>query len=345
MALWMIRAGRHGEHEEKFFDHGRIYLTWEALGEVDLGSAKDYAAIKSIVERTYPDEKPRKLGNWAGQIWAFALAMKPNDWVATPRHGKPAIAVGQIIGSYRYDPKGEPGYKHSRQVKWLNVDTPRSVFGKDLLFSFGAVMTICEVRRNNAQARIERLAKTDWAPEAEAPVSETTANVDDAESELRDLDRIGRDLIAAAIIRKYKGHGMARLVEGVLHAQGYTVYRSPEGPDNGVDLLAAPGPLGFEQPRICVQVKSSDAPVDLPTLHQLLGSMQNVGANQGLLVSWGGFKSSIDRQIAAHFFRVRLWDQDTLIDQILEHYDKLDEELRTELPLKQVWTVAEAEEE
>lgn len=155
--------------------------------------------------------------------------------------------------------------------------------------------------------------------------------------------RVGRDQIAALIISKYKGHGMARLVEAVLETQGYTTFRSPEGPDNGVDILAAPGPLGFEQPRICVQVKSSDSPVDLPTLHQLLGSMQNVGASQGLLVSWGGFKSSIDKQIASHFFRVRLWDQDALIDEILAHYDDLDEELRAELPLTGIWTESRAQ--
>ena len=30
-----------------------------------------------------------------------------------------------------------------------------------------------------------------------------------------------------------------------------------------------------------------------------------------------------------------------LIDQVLAHYDKLDEEIRAELPLKRIWVVAE----
>jgi len=71
--------------------------------------------------------------------------------------------------------------------------------------------------------------------------------------------------------------------------------------------------------------------------------MQNVQADQGLLVSWGGFKTSVDREKATQFFRVRLWDQDTLIGQILANYDKLDDELRAELPLKRIWTVTEQE--
>jgi restriction system protein len=90
-------------------------------------------------------------------------------------------------------------------------------------------------------------------------------------------------------------------------------------------------------------VKSLESPVDSPTLNQLIGSMQNVNAQQGLLVSWGGFKSSVDKERAAQFFRVRLWDQDDLIDQIFEHYEKLPDDLRAELPLKRVWTVASAE--
>jgi predicted Mrr-cat superfamily restriction endonuclease len=47
-----------------------------------------------------------------------------------------------------------------------------------------------------------------------------------------------------------------------------------------------------------------------------------------------------------HFFQVRLWDQDDLIDQLLAHYDKLDAGIRAELPLKRMWAVAvEAEDE
>jgi restriction system protein len=42
---------------------------------------------------------------------------------------------------------------------------------------------------------------------------------------------------------------------------------------------------------------------------------------------------------------VRLWDQDALIGQLLEHYERLDEDLRAELPLKRVWMMAAQDEE
>lgn len=75
-----------------------------------------------------------------------------------------------------------------------------------------------------------------------------------------------------------------------------------------------------------------------------IGAMQNVQADQGLLVSWGGFKSSVDKEVPAQFFRVRLWDQDAIVDELLANYDKLDEDLRAELPLKRIWTIAAQEE-
>ena len=94
-----------------------------------------------------------------------------------------------------------------------------------------------------------------------------------------------------------------------------------------------------------MQVKSGDTPVDSPTLNQLIGCMQNVQADQGLLVSWGGFKSSVEREITTQFFRVRLWNQDDLIDELLANYDKLDEDVRTDIPLKRIWTVVDVENE
>jgi len=154
-----------------------------------------------------------------------------------------------------------------------------------------------------------------------------------------DLEQVARDQIAKLIISKFKGYKMAMLVNGILKADGYTTHLSPVGPDKGIDILAAPGAMGFGNPRICVQVKSGDTPLDRPTLDQLIGAMQNVQAEQGLLVSWGGFKSSVEKEEANQFFRVRLWDQDNLIDQLLKHYDQLDDDLKADIPLKRIWTI------
>jgi restriction system protein len=346
MALWLIRAGRYGEHEQQFLNTNRIYLTWNGLENYDLSKIQSYDKIKDILRQTYPNNPEGKLNNHAGQIKAFILSMQVGDWIVLPLKSKPAIAMGKIKSEFHYDPQGDPRYRFSREVDWFEQGVPRSSFDQDLLYSFGAAQTICQIQRNDAEKRVRQMAKSGWQSAPVPQVSDAfSATDEDAVEESIDLERLSRDQIAKLVIQKFKGHGMARLVEAILQAQGYTTYRSPEGADKGIDILAAPGLLGFGQPRICIQVKSQESPVDRPTLDQLIGTMQNVHAEQGLLVSWGGFKSSVEKEVASQFFRVRLWDQDALIDQLLEHYHALDEALRAEIPLKRIWTIATPDEE
>jgi restriction system protein len=332
MALWMVRCGRNGEHEARFLQESRVYLTWSGLNDEVCG-LKDKPSLRAILERKYPDAPVAKISNYTGQIWQFLNAMQPGDFVVTPSKAKSVIHVGEIASESVYDPQGGEFYRHYRKVNWLR-EVRRADFDQDMLYSLGAVQTICRIEKNEAEKRLLKILKG----------GNGRGNGDDPPPSI-DLERLGRDEIARLIIRTYKGHGLARLVEAILKAQGYTTYRSPEGPDKGVDILAAQGPLGFESPRICVQVKSTEGPVDSPTLNQLIGAMQNVHAERGLLVSWGGFKSTVEREEAVQFFRVRLWDQDKLIEELLANYDRLDEDLRAELPLKRIWTVASQEQE
>ena len=204
-------------------------------------------------------------------------------------------------------------------------------------------MTFCQIKRNDAERRVRAMAESGWRT-TPSPLVGPTEPGQGAEATGVDLEVLARDQIANLIIRRLKGHGLARLVEAVLKAQGYSTYRSPEGADKGVDILAAPGPLGFGSPRLCVQVKSGSEPVGSSTLNELIGSMQNVQAEQGLLVAWGGFKSSVLREVPAQFFRVRLWSQAELLGELFANYDRLDPDLRADLPLKHIWTVTHDEE-
>jgi restriction system protein len=159
-----------------------------------------------------------------------------------------------------------------------------------------------------------------------------------------DLEETGQDQIAKLISAKLKGHGLARLVNAILKAQGYTTYLSPEGTDAGIDILAGAQALGFSAPKICVQVKSQESPVGRPEVDQLIGAMDHVKADAALFVAWGGFKQGVHKELASRFFRVRLWSQKELLEHLFANYDRLDEDLRAELPLKRIWTVAAQEE-
>lgn len=343
MALWLVRAGSAGQYENKFLDENRIYLTWEGLSD-DLSKLKEKTDLYDLLLKTYPDEKPGTIRNWAGQLWPIAKEMKRGDWVVLPSKKKPAIHLAEIAGDYVNKPNNPDPFYHYRDVKWIATDIPRSNFEQDLLYSFGAFMTICRIKRNDAERRVRAMAKNDWkTPPINLVKGTTEQEPVEGETEFSDLEQLAKDQIAKFIGRRFKGHGMARLIEALLQAQGYTTYRSPEGPDKGIDILAAPGPLGFGSPRLCVQVKTGNAPVDRPTLDQLIGTMQNVNAEQGLLVSWGGFRVSVDKEIPTQFFRVRLWDQNSIIEELMATYDKLDGDIRAELPLKRIWTLTSSE--
>ena len=290
MALWMNRAGRCGESEQSFLKDHRVYLQWKELVQ-DLSAITEKTQLRELLLRTYPTAPEGRIRSYLGQIWIFVKVMQPGDWVGLPSKTKPAVHFGEIAGPYEFNGDQEPLLRQYRRVKWFATDIPRSNIPQDILYSFGP-QTICRI---DAEERIRDMANNGWKPENARPLGSSARGEEadesaDAGRPLIDLEASARDEIARLIGRKYKGHGMAWLVEKVLNAQGYASYRSPEGPDYGIDIMAAPGPLGFGQPRIVVQVKSGDTPIDRPAVDQLIGTMQNVHAEQGLFVSWGGFQ-------------------------------------------------------
>lgn len=89
-----------------------------------------------------------------------------------------------------------------------------------------------------------------------------------------------------------------------------------------------------------MEVKSESGPIDRASVDKLIGAVTKFGAGEGLFVAWGGFRSNVHKELASSFFRVRLWGQTELLEALFANYDRLDEELRAELPLKRIWTVA-----
>lgn len=294
----------------------------------------------------YADAKAGRIRNWVSQIWPFAHEMKIGDLVILPlKKSQRSIQIGEITSDYNFDLNGTSPYFHWRSVKWIEEPVPRANFGKDLLFTFGAFLTICRVQRNNAEHRINAMRLNGWKPETIAATIRTPLEIANETSADTDIEELARDQIAQLIGARFKGHGLTRLIEGILKAQGYTTYRSPEGADGGADILAGTGALGFDAPRLCVEVKSESSPIDRPTVDKLLGSVSKFGADQGLFVSWSGFKNTVQKELATSFFRVRLWTQKEIMEQLFAHYDRLDDELKAELPMKRIWMVAAQDDE
>lgn len=343
MNVWLFRAGAQGEYEQKFLDDGRIYLTWDKL-KINLNDYKSRSKLFDKLEEIYDSDKKGRIRNWVSQIYPIAHRMKIGDWVVLPSKASSTVHIGRITGEYEYIESNGDRYYHSRTVDWFAPDIPRSRFDQDILYSFGAFMTVCRIHRNDAEKRLKEMYENGWEVPAVHMALDTSDDVDTSDViSFVSIEEQITDVISKYIYRKFKGYKMEVLIEEILKAKGYTTYHSPQGADGGVDILAAGGDLGFESPRICVQVKTQDDPVDRPTLDQLGGVMNNVNAEYGLLVSWNGFKDSVMREKPKLFFKIRLWSSKEVIEELFNNYDNLSDEIKAEIPLKPVWTLNEDE--
>lgn len=343
--IYLARAGGNGEDEVYALDNGLAVIGFREYPS--LAGARDYDEILALVKATTPDLRPRAAGNYAGQLWAFAIAMQPGDIVVLPRKLTAQVALGRVKGPYRYE-KVEEVWRHTRAVEWIRPDVARSVFGQDLLYSFGAFMTVCNITRNSAEERVAAVlaGKTDpgcltlpGKPSKAGPV------ITQADEAAIDLGQAAHDQIVAHIQTRFHGHALAHLVDAVLAAEGWVTKLSPPGADGGVDILAGRGSLGLDQPRLCVQVKSQASPVDVTVYRTLQGSMQSFKAEQGLLVSWGGFNKAVQNEARQGYFAVRLWESRDLVEAIYRTYERLPAEIQAELPLKRVWMLVNEETE
>ena len=324
MSLWLVRAGRHGEQEQGALENSVVTIGWNEFD--DLSKIKSREELTDLYIKLNPGSKKMSVANMVGQIWRFIKDIQKGDLVALPLKMQSGISIGKVESDYEYK-ETTPNIKHIRHVKWIKT-IPRSAFDQDILYSLGAFMTVCQIERNDAENRVKQLIKGGVPPpEGGEPEGE----------EVIDVEEYAKDQITKHINAKFKGHGLSRLVDAILKAQGYITKQSSPGPDGGVDILAAAGPLGFDKPRVCAQVKSSSSPVDVKVLRELQGVMSKVRAEQGLLIAWGGFTTNTINEARDAFFSIRLWDQGDLLEEIFRYYDRFDDELKAELPLKKMW--------
>jgi len=342
MALWLVRGDKHGRYHNLALERDFAYHAGQ-IG--DLSGASSREDVLNLLRDEYPDQKENRLRNWANQLYALAHRIAPGDLVVMPLRHSPQIAIGRVSGGYAY--RTDLGdIFHTVPVDWVITDLPRTKIGQDLLYSLGAFMTVCQVKRNNAEARIQAVLEEGKDPGfvADQPEKAGETKEDVEETEAIDVEQFAQDQIMRRIERDFMGHDLARLVEAVLAAEGYITELSSPGPDGGVDILAGQGLFGFSEPKLCVQVKSSQSSADVTILRALQGTMQNFNAERGLLVSWGGFNKAVIKEARLSFFSVRLWDATDLIEAVMRNYERFPEELQSELPLKRIWALVSEQE-
>lgn len=159
------------------------------------------------------------------------------------------------------------------------------------------------------------------------------------ELEAQAFESIGKYLES---IDEYKFQKIASIL---LKSMGLHIeYIAPPGPDGGVDIIAYKDPLGFEKPRIKVQVKNykEKNKIDVKPIRELRGLL-NANEHIGIFITSSYFTKDAELFARQSDIHIKLIDRDDFIELWQENYHKLNEEERSYLPLHPIYFLGSLE--
>lgn len=165
----------------------------------------------------------------------------------------------------------------------------------------------------------------------EDEVSEKRAAISFEEAEEQAWDEIENYL------RNMPPYEFQKLVAALLKGMGYHVsWIAPPGKDFGVDILAWNDPLGTKPPRIKVQVKREQNPINVSKLRSFMAVLGD--SDVGIFVNVSGFtKDAEDEARTQQSRQVTLINLERFYELWIEHLDKLDQEARELFPLRPIY--------
>ena len=201
MPMWLCRAGRYGEFENKFLEDSKVYCTWDNLS-ISIMQFDTKQDLQQYFVNSNPDVKVKTAMNLASQVWPFAHEMKKGEIVVLPSKIKPVIHFGKIIGDYQFLPDNGNPYYHAHQVDWFACGIPRRAFDQDILYSFGAFMTICRIKQE------DRIKAIIHAHKQGKKASQIILQEPQDDGETRNIENEALEVITNLMIQKTKGHGL-----------------------------------------------------------------------------------------------------------------------------------------
>jgi restriction system protein len=329
--MWMVRAGEAGFRFEDFKAGSYVSIGWSEMGDLSgLKSREDFGAA---VARTYPTMRKAQAAASTGQPFRFVREIKVGDTVVTYDRSERTYLVGTVKSEYEFSPKDSAKQPNIRRVNWRgNVDRDDlSVIARN---SLGAIATLFLVPAEVA-IEMEQLLVGARPAVSQAIAVPPTENVDEQVNDLyRDVQGKGFEFIKDKV-NQLDWEEMQELVAGLLRAMGYKTRISPSGSDRGKDIVASPDGLGFEDPRIVVEVKHRNSSMGSQEIRSFLGGRHE--NDKGLYVSTGGFTKEARYEAERGRIPVTLMDLDDLVKALLEHYETMDIDMQRLIPLRKVY--------
>ena len=332
MTMWMVRAEVDSRLYQPFLEHGVVAIGWAGVGNLDQYKSRD--DILLAVRSALPDRKPQSHVVGAGMLYRFSQEMAVGDWVITYNKQRRVYAVGQVEGDYRHKPDFNAHDPNVRPVNWLPKEISRDAFSARTRNTLGSTLTLF-LLPPEVEEEIAGVLNDGVVTEIEPRLPDSGED----ENLLDDIEARSSELIKDRIV-KLDWQELQELVAGILRAMGYKTRVSPAGADRGKDVIASRDGLGFEDPRIVVEVKHRPAtPMGSQDIRSFLGGRH--ANDKGLYVSTGGFSKEANYEAERANIPVTLMDMDSLVKALLDNYRDLDPESQRLVPLKRVfWPVA-----
>lgn len=325
--MWMVRSGQGASYVDDFVEKNIVAIGWTLAGDIKVGESREQITAK--LANAWPTMSKGKRAISAGQIFRFLNEIKVGDKVITYDPSRRIYYIGEILGQPRYDAAVLEELPRIRDVKWVG-EVLRDTISTSTKNTLGAISTLFLLSSEAAQEIEKRLSGEsvtgEIEPEVEAEVTEDIA---------RDLRAQSREFIKDKITL-LDWQEMQELVAGLLRAMGYKTRISPAGADRGKDIIASPDGFGFEQPRIVVEVKHRpNSSMGAPEIRSFLGGRHS--DDKGLYVATGGFTKEARYEAERASIPLVLLDLDDLVKEILRHYNNMDMEARSLIPLTNIY--------
>ena len=324
----MVRAGDHNELAESMEENKAVAIGWAALH--DVSSLKTREEFKDAFRKAYPDEAETVVPGSAGQIYRFVREINNGDYVLSYEKSSRELLIGVCDGPYEYTGKlFSNDYPHIRKIRWV-TRVSRDFFSEAARNSLGSSLTVFQV--DDHWQEIDRLAKAknDQPPGPPKDVEPAPRFHTEVEAKA--------DELIADLISKLAPYDFQDLVAAVLRAMKLRATSGPPGRDRGVDIIAHPDALGFDRPRIKVQVKHRKDAATGPDMRSFIGALKE--GDNGLYVSTGGFTKDAETEAEQTRQPLKLLDRDGFLELMLEHYELMEPEFKARVPLRRLWVPA-----
>jgi restriction system protein len=330
-ATWMIRSGDRGYLAPEFRDAKITAIGWSILG--DIRSIKEKSVLVDKLKQADPEESHGNHLSSAGQLLRFVNEVKNGDSVITYHADSRMYFFGEVKSEALFDVRQFPEYPNQRSVHWT-ATTGRDSLTQASRNVLGSTLTLFKVPNEVAQELVAQATSTVHNGFREKPLTSAIPDRESTRQIFSDQQELALSMIEDTV-NALDWEEMQELVASLLRAMRYKTTVSPKGADRGKDIFASPDGLGFEEPRIFVEVKHRIGSMGTPDVRSFVGGRR--AGDRCLYVSTGGFTQEAKYEAERSAIPITLLNLRDLVSWLLDYYEELDGVGKELLPLRRLY--------